>query len=189
MDYENIEKLVKDARLGNKKAKEKLAEEFTPFILKLSKKTFINSYEFADIQNECYKTLFKCVNVYNPEKHRFVAYAIKAIRNSVNLLIRTSITRSGAEGSVAFILDGKLENTLYFSLEDVDDAILREEQETKLKVALKKLDYSELELITYLYFKEYPLKKYAELKGINYSAAFRKKVSALDKLRRLVPGS
>ena len=109
MDYEYMESLVKEAKLHNKKAKEMLAQEFTPFILNLSKKSFIHSYEFADIQNECYKTLFKCIQVYNLERHRFAAYATRAIKNQINLLIRNSIRRSRGDGPSAFILDDSFE--------------------------------------------------------------------------------
>ena len=74
MDYNEIESLVKLAKANDKNAKEELVVQFTPLILNLSKKSFVNSYEFADIKNECYHTLFKCLSLYNPEKYRFAAY-------------------------------------------------------------------------------------------------------------------
>ena len=46
MDYEKIEGLVVQAKLGYEKAKEELVAEFTPLILNISKKSFIDSYEF-----------------------------------------------------------------------------------------------------------------------------------------------
>ena len=113
MDFEEIESSVKLSKIGDKIAKEELMVKFTPLILNLSKKTFVNSYEFTDIKNECYHTLFKCVNLYNLDRHRFVAYATKAIKNSVNLLIRVSIRRNQSDGPETFVLDGKLENTLF----------------------------------------------------------------------------
>ena len=182
MDFKRIENLVTEAKLGDRKAKENLAEEFTPFILNLSKKAFIASYEFADVQNECYKTLFKCVSLYNHEKHRFVAYATSGIKNSVRLLIRASVRRSGAEDPSSLILDDKLDYTLCSDLEHMDDILLDADCKAKLKAAIKELDSSEQELITYVYFKKCPLKKYAALKGINYSAAFTKKNRILNKL-------
>ncbi|SUY46965.1 RNA polymerase sigma factor, sigma-70 family [Clostridium putrefaciens] len=80
MYYVKFENLVKLAKNGYLSAKEELSAEFTPFILNLSKKSFINSYEFEDIKNECYGTLFKCIKVYDCDKHRFVAYATNAIK-------------------------------------------------------------------------------------------------------------
>ncbi|MEG0775026.1 sigma factor [Clostridium sp.] len=50
----------------------------------------MNGYEFDDLRNETFITLFKCVELYNPNKHKFVAYAVSSIKNSINTLIRNS---------------------------------------------------------------------------------------------------
>ena len=65
MNYSHIEKLMLQAKNGDALAKETLVVEFTPLIQNLSRKSFINSYEASDIKNEGYRTLFKCVNLYN----------------------------------------------------------------------------------------------------------------------------
>ena len=65
MDFNEIENLVELAKANNKTAKVELMVQFTPLILNLSKRSFVNSYEFADIKNECYHTFFKCVNLFN----------------------------------------------------------------------------------------------------------------------------
>lgn len=186
MDYNHIENLVLLCKSGDAKAKEALALEFRPLILNLSKKSFINSYEFCDITNECYHTLFKCVNLYSPHNHRFVAYAANAMKNSVNNLIRISVRRNGAEGPSAFILDGKLENMLYLYLKPIDDIIDYKTYKAKLNAAIKKLEFSDKELISYVYFKGFSLKKYSELKGISYSSAVRKKAAVLNKLKMAI---
>ena len=184
MDYNYVENLVEQSKLGNSNAKDALVEEFRPLILNLSKKSYINSYEFADIKHECYKTLFKCVNVYNLDKHRFVAYATNAITNSINNLIRVSVRRNSAEGPVALILDDKLDHILYSNLDDVVDIIFTESYRIKLKAAMRNLNFSEQELITYVYFNNYSLKSYAELKGLNYSTVVNRKNYILKKLRK-----
>ena len=186
MDYNHIENLVLLCKSGDAKAKEALALEFRPLILNLSKKSFINSYEFCDITNECYHILFKCVNLYNPHRHRFVAYAANAMKNSVNNLIRISVRRNGAEGPSALILDGKLENMLYLDLKPIDDIIDNKAYKAKLNAAIKNLEFSDKELISYVYFKGFSLKKYSELKGISYSAAVRKKAAVLNKLKMAI---
>jgi RNA polymerase sigma factor (sigma-70 family) len=183
MDYDKIENLVYLAKTGDTKAKETLTEEFTPLILKLSKNSFINSYESADIKNECFKTLFKCVCLYNSDKHRFVAYATNAIKNSINYLIRVSVRRSKTEGRDAFILDGKMENILYYD-DEADTLILSELYGSKLKAALESLELQERDLLTFVYFKKYSLKRYSELKGIPYSTLLSRKNRILRKLRK-----
>lgn len=184
MDYNEIENLVELAKANDKNAKEELMVKFTPLIINLSKKSFVTSYEFADIKNECYRTLFKCVNQYNPEKHRFVAYATNSIKNSVNLLIRVSIRRSPTEGKEAFILDEKLENTTYSDLEDFDNIILNKLHKNRLAAALKTLDPTEKELITYVYYKNNSLKKYSVLKDIPYTVALSRRNKILCKLKK-----
>jgi RNA polymerase sigma factor (sigma-70 family) len=182
--YSHIEKLVVQAKEGDSKAKEALVLEFTPLIQNLSRKSFINSYEASDIKNECYRTLFKCVNLYNLENHRFVAYATNAIKNSVNHLIRVSVRRRGTEGAGTLTFDGCHINTLCLDMESIEDLVINQANRTKLKAAMKGLDIAEQELITYLYFKGYSVKKYSELKGISYSAASYKKTCVLKKLNK-----
>lgn len=183
MDYDYVEKLAAAAKQGDEVSKEALASEFTPLILRLSNKAYINSYEIADIRNECYKTLFKCVLLYNKDKHRFVAYATNAIKNSVNYLIRVSVRRSSAEGKEALILDNKLEQLLHTDLDNIEDKLVAKGNKMKLKSALKSLSFSEQELVNYVYFRDNSLKSYAELKGISYSAAVTSRNNVLKKLQ------
>lgn len=80
MNFDYIENLVRRCKNNDEAAKEKLADEFKPLIYNISKKTFVDGYSIYDIQQECYKSLFKSVSMYNLEKHRFVAYTTNAIR-------------------------------------------------------------------------------------------------------------
>jgi len=184
MDYDEIESLVKLAKVNDENAKEELMVKFTPLILNLSKKSYINSYEFADIKNECYQTLFKCVNLYNPDRHRFVAYATNSIRNSVNLLIRTSIRRNNSEGPEAFTLDGKLENTLFSELEDPNNFFINKLYRTNLKAAVATLNLDEQELVDYVFYKKHSLKDYSKLKNIPYSLVITRKTEVLYRLKK-----
>lgn len=183
MDYNEVESLVELAKVGDKKAKEELMVKFTPLILNLSKKSYINSYEFSDIKNECYRTLFKCVCLYNCDKHRFVAYATNAIKNSVNLLIRTSIRRNSSDGPMAFIMDGKLENTLYSVLDDPNNFLINALYKNNLKAAIETLTKREREFLDFIYFKRNALKDYSKLKSIPYIQAINMNREILHKLK------
>jgi len=184
MDFNEIENLVELAKANNKTAKEELMVQFTPLILNLSKRSFVNSYEFADIKNECYHTLFKCVGLYNLDKHRFVAYATTAIKNSVNLLIRTSIRRNESDGPRSFILDGKLENTLHSEFEDPNKFLLNKFHIANLKLGVQDLNLNEQELIEYIFYKKYTLKKYSRFKNIPYALVISMKNDILYKLKK-----
>lgn len=126
MNYKIIENLALESKEGNQKAKEKLLEEFKPFILILSAKTHIDGYNIYDIQNECYAILLKCVNKYNPEKHRFVAYGTIAIKNGLYTLIRNTKRREKLEGSYTLTSDGNLDSLNLTSSRSVDDNLIKD---------------------------------------------------------------
>ncbi|OPJ64890.1 sigma-70 family RNA polymerase sigma factor [Clostridium oryzae] len=185
MNYELIENLVISAKADNDAAKEALLNEFNPFIINISRKSFINSYETSDIQSECYKTLLRCINLYDTSKHRFVAYATNSIKNSINYLIRGSIRRNIGDGPSSLVMDDMFENSLS-SQENIEDIILMSEFREKLSEALKLLSDEEKELVTYVFFHRYSIKKYSEFKGISYSRAVRRKNSVLAKLKLIL---
>lgn len=189
MDFNKIEGLVTSAKLGDDEAKELLSEEFTPYISNLSKRSFINSYESDDIKNECYRILFKCVRQYNPDRQRFVAYATNAIKNSINHLIRTSVRRGSSEGLRALILDGKPDILPSMNIDTMDDLIISNLNKSCLRAAIKKLPSSEQELIDYVYFKSHTLASYSEFKRIPYPTAYGRKVTILNKLKKLLSSS
>ena len=112
MDYNYVESLVYQCKNGDMISKEKLADEFRPLIINISKRTFIDGYDLNDIRNECYKSLFKCVSLYNLEKHKFVAYATNAIKNNINDLIKHIKTRSSTNGNDALSLHSDVEKDL-----------------------------------------------------------------------------
>jgi len=184
MDFNEIEALVANAKAENKLSKEKLAEEFKPFIINISNKTFINGYDKQDIQNECFRILFKCVSIYNLEKHRFVAYATNGIKNSINDLITKSMNRSSSEGSEALILSDNLEHTIPSTADTLDDLLCNKADSELLIQAFDNLTKEEKELIIFVYFKNNPLKTYAYWKNMRYSTATRKKKTILNKMKQ-----
>ncbi len=99
MNYDYIEVLVKESKDGNEESKKKLMEQFKPYILNICKRTFIHGYDFQDIENECYRILFRCVEIYDLDKHRFVAYATNGIKNSINYLIKHNVKYNDINGT------------------------------------------------------------------------------------------
>lgn len=180
MDYDYIENLVILSKTGDEYSKEKLIEEFKPFIINLSKRTFIPGYEFDDIMNECYIALFKCISLYKTEMHRFVAYATNGIKNNIHDLIRKSLKNSALH--VANILDNHVEETYKADIPEITDLLCRQYDNDCLKHALRQLTSDEFELINHLFFKDKTLKSYTDKKEICYSYAVKKKRYVLDKL-------
>jgi RNA polymerase sigma factor (sigma-70 family) len=184
MDFIKIENLVILSKKGDNKAKEELVEAFTPFILNLTKKSYVNGFEFEDLKNECYKTLFKCVQLYNPERHRFVAYATNAIKNSINHLIRVSIRRDDSEGPRTLVLDDKLDQVLCCDMNFIDDKLCKTSFNKDLRTSINQLTTDEQQLIDYVFFKGYTLKGYATFMGISYNRAITMKFNVLNKMKK-----
>ena len=168
MNYTQIETLVQSSQQSNHTSKELLAEAFKPFILNVSKRTFINGYDFYDIQNECFKILFNCVTLYKPETNRFVAYATSGIRKSLNDLIKKSKNRSYAEGHEALILCGYLEHLLPSEIPTTEEILCEKADYEIATSALNKLPSKEKDLITYVFIKQNTVREYAQLYNINY---------------------
>lgn len=183
MDFKEIETLVYEAKNQNKLSKELLAQKFTPFIINMSNKTFINGYDKQDIQNECYRILFKCVSAYDLSRHRFVAYATNGITKSLNDLIKKSKNRSSSEGLESLILSDNLEHTLTSDSSTLDEIICDKENFESLQKVFDSLNKDERELITFVFLKNNTLKNYAYWKDMRYSTANRKKKLLLQKMR------
>lgn len=184
MDYEYIESLVLKSKNGDTFSKEKLINEFRPLILNIVKRTFLHGYDNDDIQNECYKALFKCLSMYNLDNHRFVAYASNGIRNNINDLIKRSKNRSSSEGSEALTLSDNLEHSLLSSEDSIEDTLCDKLDYESLILSIKKLNKDERELIKFIFFKNNTVSNYAYIKNIPYSTANRMKIVALTKLRK-----
>lgn len=182
MDFNYIEELVYKCKNGDMLSKDKLAEEFRPLILNIAKKTFIDGYDMHDLHNECYKSLFKCVSVYNLERHRFVAYATNAIKNNMNDLIKRIKTRSSTEGYDALSLHDDFEKDLPSQDISLEDLFCEECDYTDLRLALNNLAEDEKELIDFIFFKNNTVQNYAHFKNLCYSTANRKKKVTLKKI-------
>ncbi|ALB46556.1 sigma-70 family RNA polymerase sigma factor [Clostridium beijerinckii] len=182
MDFDYVETLVTRCKNNDEDAKEKLAYEFRPLIYSISKRTFIDRYNFHYIIQECYHSLFKSVSKYNLEKHRFVAYATNAIKNNMNDLIKRTRTRRSTEGSDALSLHDDVEND-FPELEISTETSLCEMCDYEdLKLALENLNKEEVELIDFVFYKNYTVKEYAYFKNMCYSTAIQKKKNILMKI-------
>ncbi|MBN7577274.1 sigma-70 family RNA polymerase sigma factor [Clostridium beijerinckii] len=182
MDFNYIEVLVTKCKNNDEEAKEKLAEEFRTLIYNISKRTFIDGYNAHDIMQECYQSLFKSVYMYNLEKHRFVAYATNAIKNNMSDLIKRIKTRRSTEGSDALSLHDNFESNLPSEEISTEVSLCEMCDYEDLKLALKNLNEDELELIDFVFYKNYTVKEYAYFKNMCYSTAILKKNTILKKI-------
>jgi RNA polymerase sigma factor (sigma-70 family) len=186
MNFEYIEEIVTKCKNGDMLSKENLAKEFRPFILNLSKRTFIDRYEMQDIQGECYKTLFNCVSLYNSEKHRFVAYATNSIRNNINDLIKRVKTRQSTDGNDALSFQDDMENNLPSQNVGLEDSFCDECDHQELKFAINNLTEEEKELVDFVFYKNNTVRTYAYIKNMCYSTAAQRKNVILKKINKAI---
>jgi len=186
MDFNYVEQLALESKTGTISSKEKLLEEFKPFIINFSSKTFIYGFEVQDIQNECYSTLLKCIKMYNPGNHKFVGYAVQAIKNSIFYILRKTKNRSSTEGSEALTSNGDLEYLYISGKDELDETILKKCESLEIKDALSKLSRDERELIQIVIFQRNSVKTYAKIKKISYSTALYKKNKTFKKLTNYI---
>lgn len=186
MNFKYVEQLALESKIGIISSKEKLIEEFKPFIINFSNKTFIYGFEMQDIQNECYIILLKCITMYEPGNHRFVGYAINAIKNSIFYILRKSKNRSLAEGYEALTFTGDFES-LNLSHKDKTDTMICKRCETlELKEALNKLSKKEREFVLFVVFEKNTVKNYAISEKIPYSTALYRKNKIFKKLSNYI---
>lgn len=183
MNYDYIEDLVRKSKDGDVVSKEKLIEEFRPFIFSLSKRTFIPGYDFDDFKNECYRILFNCISLYKTESHRFVAYATNGIKNSINDLIRKNMkSHSIYNPKSTTTFDNYVEETFDSNSPQIEDILCNRYDSDCLKYAMSKLTKDERELVHHLFFEDKTLKAYSTEKCICYSSAVKMKREILNKL-------
>ena len=182
MNFEYIESLVTKSKNGDALSKEKLAEEFRPLIFNISKRTFIDGYEIQDIQNQCYESLFKCINLYNLEKHRFVAYATNSIKNNMNDLIKRIKIRSATEGNDALSLHDDVEKDLPSQDISLEYLLCNQCEYEDLRLAIDNLTEEEKEFIDFIFYKNNTVQTYAYYKNLCYSTASQRKNVILKKI-------
>lgn len=173
---------------GDKKALEKIINMYKPFIVKNARQIYINGYEVEDLIQIGIMALLKSVNKYQlGRKVAFTTYAITVIKNAFNEELRKVISKKWDE-KFKCSLNSLNENGIEFmemlvSEEDVEEDTISKEQIIVLRKALEKLSEDEREIINWFYFKNKPLKEYAEAKRIRPNAAVKKKSRAIDKLK------
>jgi len=185
VNYEFIEKLVSDAKIGDLHSKETLIIEFTPFINSISRRFFIHGYERCDIKNECFLTLCNCISKYKLDTHRFVAYAINSIKNNLNILVTRIVKRNNFDG--LFSLSNDIDNTVSPNdYMEQENTFLQYERNQLLSAIKNNLSDSERHLVLFVFFKKNTLTNYAYHENISYVTASKRKKKTLEKLKTLI---
>ncbi len=179
MDYKYIESLLLSAKNGDIFSTEKLTEEFTPLIKSLCSKTHLSNHTKEDLENECYLSLITAIKKYNPESHRFVAYATNAIKNNLNYLIRKNLIHREITSQDSLTSTGSLEDLNLTTDEKIDEALISSHIKKTILKAVTTLNDDQKELFIYVQLRKNSLKSYAALKNISCSTASKRKVQIM----------
>lgn len=175
MNLKYVESLATKAKNNDKEAIEKIINEFTPFILNISKKTYITGYDYNDINNECITYLLKAIKLYNPEKNSFVAYCTNAIKNNIKYLIKKNIKNKNE--TIEY-----LDCYSHIFNKDIDSNLIRKEEIKLIKDSIKKLSYEEYDLYTHLFVKNRAITEYAYINNLLYQTVYIRKKNLINKL-------
>lgn len=174
----SLKELVLQARKGNKEALQKILDYFKNFTHKFSCSIFIKNYSLEDIIQECNLSIIIAVYKCDLNKYNFASYVICSIRNNMFYKIRT-LAKNNYECSLDNTISSESDTTYVELLEYIDNDI----DNKLLYDAINSLDKPEIELIMYIFFFGYSIKKYASLKNIEYRMCVKQKNSALNKLK------
>ncbi len=181
MDINLLEDLVLLAKNGDIKSKEAIIKEFTPYIISMSKKTFIPGFDYGDINNECFISLLYAIKLYDGNKNtRFVYYALSSIKNNLNYLIKKQLRLSKPNGNS--LVDFDFENISTNNIEDY----LHDRNNTELINNINSsLNKDERELFNFLFVNNKSLSEYAYEHNISYNYSYKKKNKLQNKIKDL----
>lgn len=179
----DIENLVKEAKLGDAYAKEELVNKFKPFIIKRAQGVFIKNYDMEDLIQIGVISVLRAIERYKLEKENFVSYVTYAITNNFNYEIRKR-NKERFESSLNKEADEGLEILDLVADEDnIEENYINKETQDKLLKAINMLSMEEKDLIKMVYFEKIKIKKYAENKGLKYGTVLKRKRVIMEKLR------
>lgn len=182
MDYEN---LVIRGKEGEKGALEEIIKGYMPYIIKWSKRIYINGYNEEDLIQLGCLIIMESLKNFDGTKGNFTKYITRILDNKYKNLINRAENRS-YNASLDYIVNSMEESYQDYIAEDfsIEDNYIKEEQLKDLRAALDKLSPLLYHIIDYVYIKkEGTLKGYGEEKNIPYSTLKLWHKEALKKLR------
>ena len=172
-DLKKLEEEVIKAKDENREAKEFIIQFFEPFIIKMSKTTFINGMTENDIKQSLTLYLLIAIRKYSG-KDKFFWYAIQTMKNNI---YRELKRRKKDEGLI------NIEKIPFSNNEYIEDNILKNEEIHTLKKAIQQLSNKDNELLYKIYIEDYDYNNLTKYFNQNYNTIASRKNRALKKLK------
>lgn len=184
----NIEYLIDKSLNGDIDSIYKLLNNLKPLVLNSIKKYFYRKEEFADLVQDGYLEIIKCLESYNPNKGvHFLGYVklkLKYLYLDKNRVYKNNISLNIS----AYSNNEKLE-----LLELIEDLNINTEKDYELKESIltlnnsfDSLSYREKQVIYMYYFKEMNIQSIANKLGISYNTVSNTKINGLNRLKKLL---
>lgn len=182
MNKKELEKLVREAKLGNEDAKENIITTFEGYIYTVASSYYIKGYDMDDLLQLGRISVYKAIKLYdlNKSSNGFMYYTINAVKNNFLYEFRKCKKYNYESSLNAKSEDSALEYIDYIedsanTEEDYEKKIIKEE----LTKAIKSLPQPEQDIIIWEYYLNKNLKEYANLKNLKYSYIIYHKKKAL----------
>lgn len=181
--------IIKEAQAGSSEALEYILNKYKPLIMKSALEIYINGYELNDLFQIGSMALVKAVYKYDCSRSpAFMAYAKKSIKNSLNDELRKVLSKKNDKKfkcSLNKLNEDGLELLEVLASDvDLEAEIVLKEEIVILRQALATLLPKEKEIIDWFYFKQRTLKEYADIKGLKKTTAIKRKIRAVEKLKK-----
>lgn len=168
--YDEIERLVLEAKDNNKDSLIKLYDTFLPYLKMWFSRIKINDYTFEDLAQEYFLWLVSCVKKYSGTC-TFTSYFTVTIKNNLFMLIRKKYLETSTE--LTFLIE---DNTC------IEDLIVNKIDILNMITQSKKLTEIEKTVLQDYYFNDLTLYCISSKINKKYSTTAKIKSKALIKL-------
>ena len=176
-------KLVEEARKGNKEAMEEIIIKLQPLIISSIKKYYNNGKEYNELIQDGNLMILESLKDYNPNIGvHFLGY----IKLNLKYLYLNKHKRKIHLSLNEPIGDGELEimDLLISDEKNALDILLEDEMNLKLKEALEKLTERQREIVILYYVNNMSIDDIKNKLGISYRTVVNIKTKALGNLRK-----
>lgn len=183
---EKIEKLVREAQVGDKNAMEELMKAFENYIYKSAMNVYVSGYDQEDLMQLGFMTVMNAVEKYDVSRSNFINYITLAITNNFRCLIRNKAKENATLSLDVDLGEGfSIIDTLQDEGVNIEEDYANEELGRVIREAIEGLPFKLQEIIIYVYIEEKgSFKEYANEYGVNYNTVIKRKNLAFEKLKR-----
>lgn len=172
MDKKSIEALVVKAKTHDKESLEKLYNAFLPYIYILINKIYIQGFDKDDLKQECFITLYKCIDKYKGSD-TFIAYATCSIKNNLIYFLRKSLSHQELPSDTIEPISNA----------SVEDLVIKNIDISDINAAIKLLSAPERSILINYFLNDLSLMTISKNENSKYITTVKRKDRAIKKIK------